>query len=272
MTSPPALFDTNLLALRRARAARAGLVDFLQREVAEDISERLSAVNRTFRDVAIVGPQAELWRENLGFPDATLLPPDERLALSEGAFDLVLHALALHWSNDPVGQLVQARRALRPDGLMLAALFGGETLAELRTALAEAEAEVTGGVSPRIAPMGEIRALGALLQRAGLTMPVADSRAITVSYASPLALMHDLRGMGETNVMNDRLHRPTRRAVMARTFEAYSRRAGMPDGRVRATFEVIFLTGWSPSPDQPRPLRPGSATARLADALKPPEG
>lgn len=267
MTSPPALFDTDLLARRRARAARMGWVDFLQHEVAEDISERLTAVNRTFRDIAIVGPRGELWAEVLGAPGAVLVPAEDRLALQEAAFDLVVHALALHWANDPVGQLIQARRALRPDGLFVAALLGGSTLSELRAALTDAEAAVTGGLSPRVAPMGDIRDLGGLLQRAGLSMPVADSREIVVSYASALALMHDLRGMGETNVMVDRLRRPTRRSVLLGAAADYALRAALPDGRVRATFDVVFLTGWAPDASQPKPLRPGSAAARLADAL-----
>jgi hypothetical protein len=150
---------------------------------------------------------------------------------------------------------------------MIAALFGGETLAELRAALAEAEIEVLGGLSPRVAPMGEIRDLGGLLQRAGFAMPVADSRRIDVSYASPLALMQDLRAMGEANVMRDRLRRPMRRDMLARACALYADRFGLTDGRVRARFEVIFLTGWAPAADQPRALRPGSAAVRLADAL-----
>lgn len=268
MTSPPALFNSDLLARRRARAARTGWVDFLQHEVAEDVSERLTAVNRTFRDVAIVGPRAGLWGDVMGVPAAVQLPAEERLALAPGDFDLVVHALALHWANDPVGQLIQARRSLRPDGLFLAALFGGSTLAELRTALAEAEVAVTGGLSPRVAPMGDIRDLGGLLQRAGFAMPVADSRTITASYPSMTALMHDLRGMGETNVMTDRLRRPTPRAVMTQAAAAYGRQAGGADGRIIATFEAVFLTGWAPADSQPKPLRPGSAVARLSDALR----
>jgi SAM-dependent methyltransferase len=270
MTTPPALFDATLLARRRARAERLGGADFLHAAVAGEIAERLSEVNRSFRAPAIVGPRAGLWAEVLGgggLGAATLVADAEVLALEAGAHDLVAHALALHWSNDPVGQLVQARRALRPDGLLIAALFGGETLAELRAALAEAEIATLGGVSPRVAPMGEIRDLGGLLQRAGLALPVADSRRFDVSYASALHLMRDLRAMGETNVMHDRLRRPLRRDTLAHAVGSYAARSGTGDGRVRASFEVIFLTGWAPAADQPRPLRPGSAAARLADAL-----
>jgi SAM-dependent methyltransferase len=267
MTTPPALFDTDVLARRRDRALRVGPADFLHHIVAAEVRERLAEVNRTFHAPAIVGPRAALWAGTCGLHSARLVPDSEILALEEGAHDLVIHALALHWANDPVGQLVQARRALAPDGLFLAALFGGETLTELRTALAEAEIETLGGLSPRVAPMGEIRDLGGLLQRAGFAMPVADSRRYDVCYMSVLALMHDLRAMGETNVLRDRLRRPTPRALIARAATTYVERFSDEDGRVRATFDLIFLTGWAPAPDQPRPLRPGSAAARLADAI-----
>lgn len=264
----PALFDTDLLARRRARAATIGGADFLHEAVADEIRERLEEINRRFHAPAIVGPRARLWADRLGLPDATLAPDDDRLALEPGAHDLVVHALALHWANDPVGQLVQCRRALAPDGLLLAALFGGETLTELRAALATAEIETLGGLSPRVAPLGEIRDLGGLLQRAGLAMPVADSRRFDVSYGSVLDLMRDLRAMGETNVMRDRLRRPMPRAMLARGAAAYADAATGADGRLRATFEVVVLTGWSPAPDQPQPLRPGSATTRLEAALR----
>jgi SAM-dependent methyltransferase len=267
MSRPPALFDANLLALRRARAARLGPADFLHEAVAAEVAERLGDVNRRFRAPAIVGPRAALWAAALGLVEARLLADAEVLDLEEAAHDLVVHGLALHWANDPVGQLVQARRALRPDGLLLAALFGGETLSELRAALAEAEVETLGGLSPRVAPMGEIRELGGLLQRAGFALPVADSRRYQVSYPSALELMRDLRAMGETNVQCDRLRRPTPRALVARAAASYASRFADDGGRVRATFDVIFLTGWAPADSQPRPLRPGTATARLADAL-----
>jgi SAM-dependent methyltransferase len=274
MHSPPTLFDADLLALRRARAARLGPADFLHEAVAGEIAERLREVNRTFRAPAVIGPRARLWANLLagdGVPDAVAVADAEVLALEPGAHDLVVHALALHWANDPVGQLIQARRALKPDGLLLAALFGGETLAELRAALAEAEVATLGGLSPRVAPMGEIRDLGGLLQRAGFALPVADSQRFDVSYPDALALMRDLRAMGETNVMHDRLRRPLRREMLAHAAHLYAERFGGADGRLPATFEVIFLTGWAPAPDQPKPLRPGSAAARLADALGVPE-
>lgn len=269
MTIPPDLFDPALLALRRARAAAAP-ADFLQEAVAAEVLERLIEINRTFRAPVLVGPRAALWAGVLqagGLPAPALRPDASVLDLAPEAHDLVIHALALHWANDPVGQLVQCRRALRPDGLFLAALFGGETLHELRAALAEAEVEETGGLSPRIAPMGEIRDLGGLLQRAGLALPVADASRFDATYADAFALMRDLRAMGETNVLRERLARPTPRRLFARAAAIYADRFPAPGGRVRATFEVVFLTGWAPGPGQQQPLRPGSARARLADAL-----
>jgi len=270
MQTPPRLFDTDLLARRRARARAQGAVDVLHEAVAEEVSERLREVNRSFRSTALIGPRPEPWTRALaaaGVAPVARVPDAETLALAEGAHDLIVHALALHWANDPVGQLVQMRRALRPDGLLLAALFGGQTLHELRAALGEAEIAVRGGLSPRVAPMGEIRDLGALLQRAGLALPVADSLRFDLSYASPLALMRDLRAMGESNVLADRDRRPMARALLGQACALYAERFGRPDGRVAATFEVICLTGWAPAPNQQKPLRPGSATARLADAL-----
>ena len=179
--------------------------------------------------------------------------------------------MSLHWSNDPVGQLIQMRRALRPDGLMIAAMFGGQTLAELRDVLSRAEVEITGGLSPRIAPMGEIRDLGGLLQRDGLTMPVADSERLPVTYTDAVALMHDLRAMGETNILADRRRVGLSKAFLQRILDLYASDYPAEDGRIRATFEIVFLTGWAPSPDQPKALRPGSAKKRLADALAVPE-
>ncbi|MBP7000055.1 methyltransferase domain-containing protein [Amaricoccus sp.] len=269
---PPDLFDRDLLALRRARAAAApgGPADFLHAVAADEVADRLAAVNRRFHAPAIVGPRAALWAERLRAaetPPARTAADAEILDLAPGGHDLVVHALALHWANDPVGQLVQCRRALAPDGLFVGALFGAGTLAELRAALAEAEVAETGGLSPRVAPMGEIRDLGGLMQRAGFAMPVADSLRVEASYADALALMRDLRAMGETNVMRARLRRPTRRRVIARAAALCQDRLAGPDGRVRAGFEIVFLTGWAPAEGQPKALRPGSAGARLADAL-----
>jgi SAM-dependent methyltransferase len=271
MSRPPSLFDAGLLAQRRQRARRIGAAEFLHETAAAEVSERLEEVNRSFRRAVVVGPWPEVWLAALA--DAvgegmTALPDAEILELAPGIADLVVHGLCLHWSNDPVGQLIQARRALRPDGLFLGVLFGGETLHELRLSLAEAEAALTGGLSPRVAPMGEIRDLGGLLQRAGFALPVADGVKLAVSYETPLHLMRDLRAMGETNVMIERLRRPMPRALLAGACEIYRNRFAWPDGRIRATFELVFLTGWAPAPGQQKPLRPGSATTRLEDALR----
>jgi SAM-dependent methyltransferase len=270
MPPPPRLFDTDLLARRRQRARTISGADFLQEAAAGEVSERLQEVNRTFRRPALVGPRPDLWEPALRpavSGEIVCLPDRETLGLAPQSFDLVIHALCLHASNDPVGQLIQARHGLVPDGLFLGVLFGGGTLGELRASLAGAEAEVSGGLSPRIAPMGDIRDLGGLLQRAGLALPVADSLALDVRYATPLHLMRELRAMGETNVLAERSRKPLPRALLARTCEIYSQAFGTDDGRVRATFELVFLTGWAPAESQPRPLRPGSAAASLSDAL-----
>jgi SAM-dependent methyltransferase len=257
------LADPDALRRRRARATDAGL--FLHREVVAEVQERLGEVNRTFTAPAVVTPFPALWQAAL--PAARVVPAADLLDLAPGAHDLVVHALALHWADDPVGQIIQARRALCPDGLFLAATFGGQTLAELRAALAEAESAVTGGLSPRVLPMAEIRELGALLARAGLALPVADRSLRRISYRDMFALMADLRAMGETNALAGRLRRPTRRAVFAAAAQRYAAAFGDTDGRVTATFEIIWLTAWAPHDSQQRPLRPGSALARLADAL-----
>jgi SAM-dependent methyltransferase len=283
---PPALFDLAALARRRDRAMGLGFsggADFLHREAAGLLAERLADVTRDFAQVALLGTGAGVVADALRPDGAGLTQFDpspmmaaqagagvltgETLPLQETSFDLVVSTLLLHFANDPVGQLVQMRHALRPDGLLLAALFGGQTLNELRSSLAEAEVECEGGLSPRVAPMAEIRDLGALLQRAGFAMPVADSERLVVTYATPLHMMRELRAMGETNILTGRRRQPMRRATLMRACEIYARHFSTPEGRVWATFEIIFLTGWAPGPGQPKPLRPGSATTRLADAL-----
>ena len=265
MQSPPTLTDLHALARNRARALRSrDPAMFLQQEAADEVKERLTLVNRTFIAPAIVTPFPQIWANVVD--GAKIVADDDVLSLENGAHDLVIHGMSLHWANDPVGQLVQSRRALRPDGMFLGALFGGQTLAELRAALAEAESRVTGGLSPRVAPMAEIRDLGGLLQRAGFALPVADSATQTVTYETALHLMRDLRLMGEANAMTARNRAPLSRAVLAETIQRYADGFGA-DGRVTATFEMIFLTGWAPDESQQKPLRPGSASARLADAL-----
>lgn len=259
----PQLTDRTALQRNRARAHPDAL--FLHEAVANELQERLIEVNKTFQSIAIVTGFPDFWAEK--YPDATIIPDDETLNLEPGAHDLILHTLCLHWANDPVGQLVQSRHALKPDGLLLCTFFGGQTLHELRSALAEAEVAVTGGLSPRIAPMGEIRDLGGLLQRAGFALPVADSSPLTASYANAFHLMHDLRKMGENNALHDRVKRATTRNLLTEAACIYAANFRNDEGRVDATFEIITLTGWAPSADQPQALRPGSATTRLADAL-----
>ena len=266
MTHGPLLTDRPALRRNRTRAlSQPDPALFLQEAAVDEVKERLESVNRTFTDMAVVTGFPTLWQA--AFPQALLVADTDTLDLAVAAHDLVVHAMALHWANDPVGQLVQCRRALRPDGLLLALFFGGQTLHELRAALASAEAEVTGGLSPRILPMGEIRDLGALLQRAGLALPVADSFTQTVSYRDAFHLMHDLRAMGEGNALAGRLRRPTRRAVLLRAALIYAETHASPDGRIPATFEVLCLTGWAAHDSQQKPLRPGSAQQRLSDAL-----
>jgi len=266
-TQAPRLTDETALAHARARAARhddAGAW-FLHHDAIDEIKERLIDVNRRFTEPAIVTGAPQIWGP--AFPDARIVPDADMLDLTPGAHDLVVHAMALHWANDPVGQLVQARRALKPDGLLLCVAFGGQTLRELRAVMSEAETAEMGGLSPRVAPMGDIRDLGALLGRAGLALPVADVLTRPVTYRDLHHLIRDLRAMGETNALADRHKAPPKRGLFQRAAHIYSESFPAEDGRIRATFELAFLTGWAPSADQPKPLRPGSATARLADAL-----
>ncbi|MEE9427693.1 MAG: methyltransferase domain-containing protein [Paracoccaceae bacterium] len=265
MEAPPILTDRLALSRNRARSkALDPSAMFLHHHAADEVKQRLQLVNRTFTSPAVVTGFSELWADIT--PNLKIVADTDTLDLIPKSHDLVVHGMALHWANDPVGQLVQARRALYPDGLFLGILFGGETLKELRTCLGEAEAEITGGLSPRIAPMGEIRQLGSLLQRAGFALPVADSVTYSTSYETAYHLMRDLRAMGETNALAQRNRQPMRRAILELAAERYSLKTGT-DGRISATFELIILTGWAPDPSQPKPLRPGSANSRLADAL-----
>ncbi|MDG1459547.1 MAG: SAM-dependent methyltransferase [Pseudoprimorskyibacter sp.] len=258
----PKLTDSKALLRNRARAQDSAL--FLHRTARSEIEDRLTLVNRSFTNPAVVSPFPHVW-DNF---DAKIIPDTPTLDLDTGQHDLIIHALALHWADDPLGQLIQCTRALQPDGLMMAVSFGGQTLHQLRSCLAEAEIAVTGGLSPRIVPMAEIRDLGALLQRAGLALPVADTLPLNVSYASPVHLMRELRYMGEGNALNDRLRRPTSRQVLFQAAALYSQRFSEDDGRISAQFDLIFLHGWCPADSQPKPLRPGSASHRLADALQ----
>ena len=238
---------------------------FLHEDARDEVQERLADIKRSFTSPAIVTPFPSVWAA--AFPAARIVPDGPVLDLGVAEHDLVIHALALHWADDPLGQIIQCRRALRPDGLFIGVLFGGQTLHELRSALATAEADVTGGLSPRVLPMGEIRDLGALLQRAGLALPVADRWARQILYRDLLHLVRDLRAMGESNAMAARHRAPLGRAVVARAAQAYHEAFAVAEGRLPATVETLVLTGWAPSETQPKPLRPGSAATRLAEAL-----
>jgi SAM-dependent methyltransferase len=285
MNGPPIVFDRKLLARRRARARRNPL-DFLLRHVADDLIDRLATVQRRFAVAADIGTPTPYLAEALvrsgradyvawlgPLPEAAgagsnlAVGDEEVLPFAAESLDLAVSALSLQFVNDLPGVLTQIRRALRPDGLFLAAFLGGETLHELAESFAVAESEVTGGASPRVAPFVEVRAAGALLQRAGFALPVVDQDRVTVRYADPLALMRDIRAMGAGNVLAERARLPLRRDVLFRAAAAYAERFADPDGRIRATFDVISLSGWAPHASQQQPLRPGSATARLADVL-----
>jgi SAM-dependent methyltransferase len=276
----PALFDRKLLAIRRERALRAGgaAADFLLRRAAEEMAERLAVIARQFSPVLTIGAHPGVVEDALrGFGDgphitlaqnASALPAgaglticgeEEWLPFRDGSLGLIVSGLTLHFAGDLPGALVQMRRALKPDGLFLGAVLGGQTLAELRA--------LEGGASPRIMPMGDIRDYGALLQRAGFALPVADADLVTVTYGSPLGLIHDLRSMGATNALLARRKSFLRRATLLRALEIYQERFATAKGRVKATFEIIYLAGWGPHESQQKPLRPGSAAARLADAL-----
>ncbi|HWZ07947.1 MAG TPA: methyltransferase domain-containing protein, partial [Bradyrhizobium sp.] len=270
---PPDLFDRSLLRVRQNRALRGGAATFLLDRVAEDLGGRLNAVLREFSDVADVWTPGEILANALRkrFKSVThigLQQSDERLALEPDSLDLVVSALAFQFVNDLPGVLAQIRRALRPDGLLLAAMIGGDTLTELRQAFAAAEAELEGGVSPRVAPFADLRDIGALMQRAGLALPVTDVDRVVIRYDSAFALMADLRRMGATNVLVERRRTPTRRATLLRMAQIYAERFADADGRIRATFEVIWLSGWAPHESQQKPLRPGSAKIGLEEAVK----
>jgi NADH dehydrogenase [ubiquinone] 1 alpha subcomplex assembly factor 5 len=288
VSHPPLIFDRHLLVQRRNRAAiSAGAHDFLLERVAEDIAARLDAIRRQFPIALNLGAYHGLLGRRLrrvpGIDlviDAEAAPAllaqcdgprlradDATLPFADQSLDLVVSGLSLQFVNDLPGTLIQVRRALKPDGLLLAALLGGSTLHELRTALLVAEEEMEGGASPRVAPFADVRDLGALLQRAQFALPVTDSDVVTVTYADPLALMRDLRAMGAANTLSARKRTPLRRATLARALEVYAERFGLKDGRIPATFELITLTGWAPHESQQQPLLPGSGKARLAEAL-----
>jgi SAM-dependent methyltransferase len=270
----PVLFDRALLRVRQSRASGLGSATFLLDPVAEDMAERLHAVLREFKSAADLGtPGVQVCNALTGRVDqlARIDLPDlesEPLPFAAESLDLVVSALAFQFVNDLPGVLAQIRRALKPDGLLLAAMIGGDTLTELRQSFASAEAECEGGVSPRVAPFADLRDVGALLQRAGFALPVTDVDRIVVRYDSAFALMQDLRRMGATNILVERRRMPTRRVTMLRMAQIYGERFADSDGRIRATFDVIWLSGWAPHESQQKPLQPGSAKAGLAEAVK----
>ena len=281
MTDSPIIFDRLLQRRRRSRAA-ASPANFLLEHVASELVDRLSVVLRRFDvgvDLGTPGDAVRMSLRRLGAV-GTIVGADviarskpfvvadgEALPFRDSSLDLVVSGLALHFANDLPGVLTQIRRALKPDGLFLAALLGGDTLTELRQAFAEAETEIEGGVSPRVAPFADLRQLGALLQRAGFALPVIDVERVTVRYGSAFDLMHDLRRVGAANTLVARRRVPLRRMTLMQMADIYARRFADADGRIRTTFDIVWLSGWSPHPNQQQPLRPGSAKARLADAL-----
>ena len=295
MSAPPRLFDRRLHRARLDRAAADfASAGFLKARAAQDAVERLETILREFpltvdlgsRDGAFAAALAEsdaqarvgtlietdLSRAMLGSrPGLRLQVDEETLPFALASLDMVVSTLALHWVNDLPGTLIQIRRALKPDGLFMAAIFGGQTLTELRQCLLQAESDLSGGAGLRIAPFADAFDVAGLLQRAGFALPVADVDRVTVRYDHPLKLIQDLRRMGETNALADQQGRPLTRAILARAMGLYQERFSDADGRVRATFEILTMTGWAPHPDQQQPLKPGSARMRLADALGTPE-
>jgi SAM-dependent methyltransferase len=280
MSPGPTIFDRRLLRMRQKRARALGPENFLINRVADELGERLSMVLRKFECALDLGTPTDAVRRVLaasgqvgmivaaGSAEGIDVAVDEEtLPFADGSLDLVVSALELQFVNDLPGTLIQIRRALKPDGLLLAALIGGDSLTELREVFAGAESEIEGGISPRVAPFADVRELGALLQRAGFALPVVDSDRLTVRYPTVLALMRDLRRMGATNILSERRRAPLRRATLQRMMEIYFQRFAGGDGRLRATFEIIWLSGWAPHAGQQKPLKPGSASQRLADAL-----
>ncbi len=260
---------------QRALAKTKGGEDFLLAHAAADIAERLLAVDRRFEKAALIAPFPDraaaliLAGKRIGVLEqvSMLHAPDETLPLEPGSLDLVISLLTLHETNDVPGALIQMKRSLKPDGLMLAIMPGGETLKELRFALTQAETEIYGGASPRVLPFADVRAAGALLQRTGYALPVTDTETLTVRYDDAFGLMRDLRGMGAQNALNARSRRPVGRRFFQRVAEVYAENFSDADERVRATFSFVSLSGWAPHESQQKPLKPGSAKVSLADFL-----
>ena len=257
--------DRKALEQNRARA-RLAEADFVSMAALDEVEYRLNLVNRTFKKPLLAGWQGGLWSDALSQFDT--VPDAETLDFGDKQYDLIVHGMSLHWSNDIVGQLIQCRNALEPDGLFLGCMLGGETLHELRSTLAEAEVALYGGLSPRVAMMAEIRDAGQLLQRAGFALPVVDKIDLKASYRDIFHLMHDLRRMGETNALNLRKRSLDAKGLFELADKIYKEHFAEPGGRIVATFEILFLTGWKPHESQQKPLRPGSAKTTLAEALE----
>ena len=273
--NPPRLFDLALLSRRQTRAIDLGTEMFLADRVAEDMAERLNVVTRKFFGVADIGSPGSAFRKPSrekfdGTRTYHYLPKsdDVPLPLDPASLDLAVSSLALQFVNDLPGMLAQIQRALKPDGLFLAAMIGGDTLTELRQSFAAAESEIEGGVSPRVFPFIDLRDAGALLQRANFALPVTDVDRTIVRYDNAFALMHDLRRMGATNILVERSRKFLRRATLLRMVEIYQEKFSDPDGRIRATFDVVWMSGWAPHESQQKPLQPGSAKVSLEDAIK----
>jgi SAM-dependent methyltransferase len=268
----PVLFDRALLQARQRRALKLGAATFLLDRVIEDMVDRLAAVKREFIHAADIWTPGEGLVSHLRFNVFARISaedsPQETLPLVPESLELAVSALALQFVNDLPGVLAQIRRALKPDGLLLAAMIGGDTLTELRQSFAAAEAECEGGVSPRVAPFADLRDVGGLLQRVGLALPVIDVDRVVARYDNAFALMQDLRRMGATNILMERRRTPTRRATMLKMAQIYAERFADADGRICATFDVIWLSGWAPHESQQQPLKPGSAKASLEQAVK----
>ncbi len=270
MSGIPQIFDHRARLLHRARAALRPGQSFLALEAAAGVAERAGAANRAFHNAMEIGSQDAafaLFKPLAARWTRVAFGIDEMLELKPEGFDLAVGALSLHAVNDLPGALIQIRRALKPDGLFVAALFGGETLNELRGSFAAGEEQMRGGASPRVSPFGDVRDLGGLLQRAGFNLPVADAERTVVRYGKFQTLVDDLRAAGETNALVQRSRAALRRDVLAASLTHYATHHAEPDGRLRATFDIVYLTGWTPHESQQKPLRPGSAKVRLADAL-----
>jgi SAM-dependent methyltransferase len=253
-------------ALEKARLRSDKEDNFLQELAVHEIKERLKFIKKNFEKILVVCGNPYYWRQT--FHGADFIDDDEILKVPQKSYDLVIHGMSLHHSNDPVGQLIQCRSAMKKGGLLLGIFLGGQTLNELRESIVSAEIELTGGISPRILPMIDIRDAGSFLMRADFALPVADISVTEINYDKPLDLLYDLRKMGETNVQKHRLKKFSHRGLFSVTSDKYIENQNSRNKSVKATFEFITITGWVPSKDTPKPLKRGSATTRLADALK----